>query len=79
CGGIIDAFGFVPGVLQSDSSLFGIRLVASLVPAVTFLVGVIALVFYPISKKVNEDIQVELSVRRAPKIDVKTSLNENNI
>ncbi|GHE35191.1 MFS transporter [Sphingobacterium griseoflavum] len=77
CGGLIDAFGFLPNVPQSETSLYGIRLVASLVPATTFLVGVLALLFYPISKKFNEDIQVELMLRRSSETTAKTRLNEN--
>jgi sugar transporter len=34
------------------------------IPAITFFVGVIALFFYPISKKLNEHIQDDLAKRR---------------
>ncbi len=64
CGGIIDSFGFVANTIQSTDSILGIRLTASIIPAVTFFVGVIALLFYPISKKLNEQIQDELDTRR---------------
>jgi glycoside/pentoside/hexuronide:cation symporter, GPH family len=64
CGAIVDHFGFVANTVQSNSSIFGIRLTSSLIPAVTFAVGVFALYFYPISKQVNENIQGELSLRR---------------
>ncbi|MFV0537472.1 MAG: MFS transporter [Dysgonomonas sp.] len=64
CGGIIDSFGFVANTIQSTDSILGIRLTASIIPAVTFFVGVIALLFYPISKKMNEQIQGELDTRR---------------
>lgn len=64
CGGIIDSFGFVANTVQSTDSIFGIRLTASIIPAITFFVGVIALLFYPISKKLNEQIQNELDTRR---------------
>ena len=65
CGGIIDAFGFIPNQIQNASAIVGIRLSASVIPAVTFLIGVIALFFYPISKKLNEQVQAELSERRS--------------
>ena len=64
CGSIIDAFGFVPNQIQTDSAVFGIKLSASLIPAFTFFIGVCALFFYPISKKMNERIQAELEERR---------------
>jgi glycoside/pentoside/hexuronide:cation symporter, GPH family len=65
CGAIIDSFGFVPHMEQSASAISGIKLTSSLIPAVTFFVGVIALFFYPISKKINEQIQGELAIRRS--------------
>lgn len=64
CGGIIDSFGFVANIEQSDSAIHGIKLSASIIPSITFFVGVIALFFYPISKKLNEQIQSELTERR---------------
>lgn len=68
CGGIVDAFGFVPNMVQSESAILGIRLTSSVIPAVTFFVGVLALCFYPISKKLNERIQQELTARRAKEV-----------
>lgn len=66
CGGIIEAFGYDADLLvQPDSAIYGIRLAASVVPAVTFFIGVLALFFYPISKQKNEEIQADLAVRRA--------------
>ncbi|NMB50133.1 MAG: MFS transporter [Bacteroidales bacterium] len=64
CGSIIDAFGFIPNQIQTDSAVLGIKLSASLIPAFTFFIGVCALFFYPISKKMNERIQAELEERR---------------
>jgi GPH family glycoside/pentoside/hexuronide:cation symporter len=42
----------------------GIRLVSSIVPAILFCIGVVALHFYPITKEYNENMQAELSARR---------------
>lgn len=70
CGGIVDSFGFVANEVQTDSAIYGIRITSSIIPAITFFVGVIALFFYPISKKKNEEVQSELAVRRS-KIDNK--------
>ena len=64
CGAVIDAFGFVANTVQNASAIVGIKLTASIIPAFTFFIGVIALCFYPISKKLNEQIQEELIIRR---------------
>lgn len=64
CGSILDAFGFVANTLQSESSVQGIKLTSSIIPAITFIIGVIALFFYPITKKFNEKVQSELAERR---------------
>lgn len=64
CGGIIDLWGFVPNVEQTESAMKGIKLTASFIPAATFMVGVAALAFYPISKRTNERMQAELRARR---------------
>jgi Na+/melibiose symporter-like transporter len=52
-------------VAQSATSLLGIRLASSVVPALSFLIGVGALFFYPITKQFNEKMQKELAERRA--------------
>jgi len=66
-GFLLSGFGYVSGtgVTQSSSAIHGIVLSSSLIPAVTFLVGVVALCFYPITKKYNERMQAELTERRA--------------
>ncbi len=64
CESIVDSFGFVANAVQTDSAITGIRISASIIPAIFFFVGVVALFFYPISKKKNEDIQAELNIRR---------------
>lgn len=64
CGTIIDAFGFEANVQQSADAILGIRLTSSVIPALTFFIGVIALLFYPISKNMNEEIQATLFARR---------------
>jgi GPH family glycoside/pentoside/hexuronide:cation symporter len=64
CGWIIGAFGYAADVVPTAHALLGIRLTASVFPAFTFFVGVIALFTYNISKKMNEEMQVELAERR---------------
>ncbi len=66
-GIIISMFGYVPGgetTIQNESATLGIRLVSSIVPAILFGVGVVALHFYPITKDYNENMQAELAARR---------------
>ena len=64
CGWFLAAYDYVPNVIQSEHSLFGIRMTASIYPAITFSIGVIALLFYSINKKLNLQIQDELIERR---------------
>ena len=65
CGWLLGCFGYVPNAIQTGYSLLGIRITASVVPAVTFFVGVVALgLFYGIDKKLNLQIQDELVERR---------------
>ena len=65
-GIIISAFGYVSGnvMVQNENAMEGIRLVSSILPAILFGIGVLALNFYPISKEFNESMQVELASRR---------------
>ncbi len=65
-GIIISMFGYVPGnvSIQNESAMEGIRVVSSIVPAILFCVGVMALHFYPITKAYNRSMQAELEGRR---------------
>lgn len=65
-GFILSGFGYVSGfgVVQKISALKGILWASSIIPAITFFVGVIALYFYPITKQYNENMQKELAARR---------------
>jgi len=65
-GFLLSGFGYISGngVEQSASAIHGIVLSSSLIPAVTFFIGVITLYFYPITKKYNEKMQEELTKRR---------------
>jgi Na+/melibiose symporter-like transporter len=64
CGWLLAAFGYLPNVVQTDHALLGIRMTASIFPAITFFIGVVALLFYGINKKLNLQIQDELAERR---------------
>jgi Na+/melibiose symporter-like transporter len=66
-GIILSLFGYINDstAVQDATSLLGIRLASSVVPALCFMIGVVALCFYPITKKFNEQMQKELAARRA--------------
>jgi Na+/melibiose symporter-like transporter len=51
-------------VTQTEHALLGIRLTISIYPAILYCVVVGALCFYPIGKKLNLQIQDELTERR---------------
>lgn len=66
-GLILSAFGYMSGggvTVQSDNAITGILLASSIVPAVLFAIGVVALFYYPITKQFNENMQAELAARR---------------
>jgi Na+/melibiose symporter-like transporter len=64
CGWLLSVYGYIPNAVQNDHALFGIRMTASIFPAITFFIGVVALFFYGIDKKLNIQIQDELADRR---------------
>lgn len=64
CGWLLSLYGYVPNAAQDGHALFGIRMTASVYPALTFLIGVAALSRYGISKKLSLQIQDELAERR---------------
>jgi GPH family glycoside/pentoside/hexuronide:cation symporter len=64
CGWMLAAYGYIPNVIQDEHALFGIRMTASIYPAITFFIGVVALWFYSINKEQNLQIQDELIERR---------------
>jgi len=61
---VIDAHGYVPNVVQSENALLGIRLGASVYPAIAMALGLICLVTYRIGKDLNIRIHDELAERR---------------
>jgi Na+/melibiose symporter-like transporter len=61
---LIDAYGYVPNVAQTEAALLGIRLGASLYPALMLALGIVSLAFFPIGKTLNLRIQKELAERR---------------
>ena len=66
CGWILGAAGFDPeAASQTAEAQQAIRLSVSLIPAALFAVGCVALVFYPISKRTEREMQLELNARRS--------------
>jgi glycoside/pentoside/hexuronide:cation symporter, GPH family len=63
-GFILEQYGYVPNVVQSASSLTGIRLTISLFPSIVLLMCVLILFFYEIGKKSEYQMQDELAERR---------------
>ncbi|WP_321470073.1 MFS transporter [uncultured Paludibaculum sp.] len=61
---VIDAFGYVPNAVQTEHALLGIRLGASVYPAIAMLLGLVCLASYKIGKKLNIQIHEELAERR---------------
>jgi Na+/melibiose symporter-like transporter len=61
---IVNAYGYVPNVAQTETALLGIRLAATLYPALMLAAGIVCLIIYPIGKKLNLQIQNELAERR---------------
>jgi glycoside/pentoside/hexuronide:cation symporter, GPH family len=61
---LLNAYGYVPNTVQTASALQGIRLGASIYPALLLLVCIGCLIVYPIGKKLNLRVQDELAERR---------------
>lgn len=57
-------FGYQPNVAQTEHTLLGIRLIASLVSGAAFLAVAVSLLFYRIDKRLNLTISQELNERR---------------
>jgi GPH family glycoside/pentoside/hexuronide:cation symporter len=64
CGWLLDGYGYVPNVEQTEHGLLGIRLCATLYAAVPFAMGVGCLALYPIGRELNLRLQEELAERR---------------
>jgi len=60
----LSGYGYRANVQQTAHALLGIRLSASVYPAIFLAVVVVCLLFYKISKQLNLQIQDELAARR---------------
>ncbi len=63
-GYLLDAYGYVPNAVQSEHALLGIRLTASIYPAIAFLLCAVCLSFYRIDKSLELEMSRELTERR---------------
>jgi GPH family glycoside/pentoside/hexuronide:cation symporter len=63
-GWLLSAYGYIPNVQQNVKALLGIRLTISIFPAIFYAIIVSCLIFYPIGRKLNVQIQDELAERR---------------
>jgi glycoside/pentoside/hexuronide:cation symporter, GPH family len=61
---ILDFYGYVPNITQTERSLLGIRLGASIFPSIALALVVVCLFVYPIGKSLNHKIQDDLTERR---------------
>jgi len=64
-GWLLSGYGYVANAAQSARALQGIRMTASVYPALFLVVVVVCMVFYRITRALNIQIQDELSARRA--------------
>jgi GPH family glycoside/pentoside/hexuronide:cation symporter len=63
-GWLLAYYGYVANVPQTERALLGIRLTASIFPAIPFVIGVILLFFYTINRQIEFKMQDELTERR---------------
>jgi sugar (glycoside-pentoside-hexuronide) transporter len=63
-GWLLAAYGYVPNVAQTERALQGIKLTASIFPAITFAIAVVCLFFYKIDKRLEIQITDDLAQRR---------------
>lgn len=61
---ILKIYGYVPNVAQSERALLGIRLGASIFPAIALALVIVCLFIYPIGKSLNQKIEDDLTERR---------------
>jgi glycoside/pentoside/hexuronide:cation symporter, GPH family len=64
-GYLLDGYGYVPNVAQTERALTGIRLTASIYPAIAFGLCALCLYFYRIDKSLELEMSRELTERRS--------------
>ena len=61
---IINAYGYIPNIAQTERALTGIRLGATIYPSLALLLVLVCLAIYPIGRELNRRIETELNERR---------------
>jgi len=64
-GYLLSAYGYVPNAEQTTHALLGIRMTASIYPAIGFALCTACLIFYRIDKTTELEMSAELTERRA--------------
>jgi GPH family glycoside/pentoside/hexuronide:cation symporter len=64
-GWLLGSFGFIANIDQTDTSLLGIRLMFTVIPACFAMMNIFALVFYNLSDTQVQQIEIELEERRS--------------
>ncbi len=64
-GWILDYHGFVSNVAQTESAVYGIRMLMSFYPAVFGVIGGLVMIFYPLKNRIMVQIEEDLQARRA--------------
>jgi GPH family glycoside/pentoside/hexuronide:cation symporter len=63
-GWLLGSFGFIANVDQTDTSLLGIRLMFTVIPACFAMMNIFAIIFYNLSDTQVRQIEIELEERR---------------
>jgi GPH family glycoside/pentoside/hexuronide:cation symporter len=64
-GIILSMFNYVANQVQTDTSIFGIKILVSVIPGVLYMSCAIFMYFYKIDKKTTDLMKIELDARRA--------------
>lgn len=64
---ILAAFGYstAEGAVQTEDAILGLRILMSWIPAVVAALAILVVMFYPLTKKKMETVQVELAEKRS--------------
>lgn len=63
-GWLLALFNYAPNTVQSDETIFGIKLMLSIIPGILMILSAGFLLFYDLTEDYMEKIQIELSNRR---------------
>ena len=78
-GFFLTRYGYAPNAVQTERALEGIRLIMSIVPAVTCGMSAALLCFNPIDKATEEQIRDGLAERRNSRVPIKDELAERRM